>query len=99
MLTKKSYAVDEPMPTDDEVAMTEGDTTPTESGEMKGEAEDDGETAMISASALGGKQVKPGQSITLRVVSVDEDGNVVVRSDKKETGGIAEAMNAFKEKE
>jgi hypothetical protein len=106
MTKKKSYAVGDSMPSEnmDQTDMTDSSKGPDESDSSdtpaheSGGGENESDTAMISAAALGGKSVKPGQSITLKVVSVDEDGNAVVRADSNKTGGIAQAASAFNEK-
>lgn len=60
-----------------------GNTTPPES-------EDQAETTSIPISMIGGMEVKPGDTISLKVVSVDQDSgsvNVVYDDNEAKEGG------------
>jgi len=110
---KKTYSIEDGMTSASPDPNADAPDQPNEAGtdEMEatdnpeeeaseGETKDEGDTAYLSSEALGGRKVKPGETITVKVMSVDEDGNAVIKcSDNKKMGGIAEAMSAFKEKE
>lgn len=107
---KKTYSVDDrmesesPDPNADAPEQAdpadESDTGDTKADEMaEGESPDDaeqGDTAYLSSEALGGRKVKAGETLSVKVVSVDEDGNAVIKCDHgNKMGGIAEAASAF----
>lgn len=60
----------------DQDEMPDGDKPATEGnedGDGKDKSEDEGETALVSASAFGGKTPEPGQRCTFEVVHCYED--------------------------
>lgn len=74
------------------------DTAEASEGEAPESTEENSEEATLSLDMLGGRQVKPGEKISLQVVSVSpDDGTVTVCAPKSEGGAISKAAAVFNE--